>query len=312
MSLPHYQIWARGAQPPHENDSASRLATDAVVDIYHQPKFKLPRDASVFTIGSCFARSIEDAFVAKGFNVTSAGVPLQRDWYIGMRPSHVLTKFNTHSMLAELQRVFGGIELPDDGLVELREGLFWNPQLHCVAQLPRDEALAVKEAAARTVRKIAHANLVIITLGLTEYWFDTQLGVPINDTPVDWLYQRRTKRFEHRNTGFYETHLQAKALCDLIFEVAGPQVRIIVTVSPVPLLRSFSHQDVIVANAYSKSVLRAVAQEISNADDRIDYFPSYEIVTNSPRSVAWEADLRHVRYPTVEAIVAKFERHYFD
>jgi len=55
--------------------------------------------------------------------------------------------------------------------------------------------------------------------------------------------------------------------------------------------------DVVVANTYAKSLLRAVAQEWTSAHDNVHYFPSYEIVQNSDRAATWEPDLRHVKGP---------------
>jgi hypothetical protein len=47
------------------------------------------------------------------------------------------------------------------------------------------------------------------------------------------------------------------------------------TVSPVPLYLTFSGEDIIVANTYSKSVLRAACDAVENSREHVDYFPSY-------------------------------------
>ena len=52
-------------------------------------------------------------------------------------------------------------------------------------------------------------------------------------------------------------------------------MKIVLTVYPVPFSDTFSGQDVIVANTYSKSVLRCVAQDLTELYDHVDYFPSY-------------------------------------
>lgn len=66
------------------------------------------------------------------------------------------------------------------------------------------------------------------------------------------------------------------------------------TVSPVPLYLTFSGEDIIVANTYSKSVLRAVCNAVENSRKRVDYFPSYEAVTLSTRFIL-EKDRRYVK-----------------
>jgi hypothetical protein len=67
-----------------------------------------------------------------------------------------------------------------------------------------------------------------------------------------------------------------------------------------------------VANTYAKSLLRAVAQEWAAAHGNVDYFPSYEIVLNSDRAAAWEADLRHVKGAGAQHIMELFVRRYLE
>jgi hypothetical protein len=80
----------------------------------------------------------------------------------------------------------------------------------------------------------------------------------------------------------------------------------LVTVSPVPFSDTFSGQGVVIANTYSKSVLRAVAQDWARSSERVDYFPSYEMVMLSAPDAAWLPDHRHVHREHVEKIVETF------
>ncbi len=75
------------------------------------------------------------------------------------------------------------------------------------------------------------------------------------------------------------------------------------TTSPVVLARTFTDKDIIVANNHSKSVLRAVAGEVSDECARVDYFPSYEIATIGPREQVWDDDLIHVKSNFVARIM---------
>lgn len=87
-------------------------------------------------------------------------------------------------------------------------------------------------------------------------------------------------------------------------------LQIVVTVSPIPLMATFTDSDIVIANTYSKSTLRTVAQEWSDAHSNIHYFPSYEIVMNSNRSVAWADDLRHASGNIVQFIMDFFIKSY--
>ena len=67
---------------------------------------------------------------------------------------------------------------------------------------------------------------------------------------------------------------------DLMREV-NPDLKFILTVSPVPLTATKSNKHVLVATMHSKSILRAVAGQVAANRVYVDYFPSYEII-NSP------------------------------
>ena len=88
-------------------------------------------------------------------------------------------------------------------------------------------------------------------------------------------------------------------------------IRVILTVSPVPLNVTFSGFDITQANTLSKATLRTVAQEIADRDDMIDYFPSYEMVMLSDPEIAWYPDYRHVRVEMVKRIMKVFIDNYF-
>ena len=78
-----------------------------------------------------------------------------------------------------------------------------------------------------------------------------------------------------------------------------------------PLLATFRDMDVLVANAYSKSVQRAALDEFLLDKSGVDYFPSYEFVTLSNPTVAWSrGDYRHVSQDVINRIMSNVLTHY--
>ena len=63
---------------------------------------------------------------------------------------------------------------------------------------------------------------------------------------------------------------------------ANRGLRFLLTVSPVPLTATNSGNHVLVATVDSKSRLRAVAGQLARTVSRVDYFPSYEIISAPP------------------------------
>jgi hypothetical protein len=70
------------------------------------------------------------------------------------------------------------------------------------------------------------------------------------------------------------------------------------------------NEDVIVANTMSKSTLRYVAGTLAEKYEYVDYFPSFEIIMNSPREITWEPDHAHVKAEAVSFVVKTFIGHY--
>ena len=87
----------------------------------------------------------------------------------------------------------------------------------------------------------------------------------------------------------------------------GKPFKCLLTVSPVPLTATASGNHILTSTIYSKSTLRSVAGQLSSMQKHIDYFPSYEIVTN-PRmhSIAFSDNLRSIREETVEIVMSHF------
>ncbi len=80
------------------------------------------------------------------------------------------------------------------------------------------------------------------------------------------------------------------------------------TVSPVPLTATASKEHVLVATTYSKSILRSAAGELSLSRDDVDYFPSYELISQPPTfGKFYESNLRSVKPEGVDYVMKHFE-----
>jgi hypothetical protein len=136
--------------------------------------------------------------------------------------------------------------------------------------------------------------VVFLTLGLVEVWYDALARVYLNSTPTEEMKRAFPDRYKFYVKSYPENFANMERIYDLLTKYGHPNLRIVVTVSPVPLMATYSGQDVVLANTYSKGTLRAVAQDWAAMHSNVQYFPSYEIIMNSARDVAWTQDLRHV------------------
>ena len=112
----------------------------------------------------------------------------------------------------------------------------------------------------------------------------------MNSSPGAVFLRKNSKRFQFVNYDVHDIYSELMAFIDLVRLECNPDMRFVLTVSPVPLGVTFQTRDIVIENTNSKSILRVVADEIYRKLDYVDYFPSYEIVMNSPRASAWADD----------------------
>jgi hypothetical protein len=141
-------------------------------------------------------------------------------------------------------------------------------------------------------------------------WRDKIANIFVNTTPIPEALRTHPDRYEVHVTNFIQNLANLEHIHSLLGQFGHPDVQVVVTVSPVPLMTTFSTEDVVLANTYSKSLLRTVAQEWAAAHKNVHYFPSYEIVQNSERAITWEEDLRHVQGKVVNHIMNLFLGNY--
>ena len=306
-----YAVTMRTKSSKWPDRSSDRIEPQCLPAI--TPRFTIKRDASVFTIGSCFARHIEFALADHGLTVPALAfrVPPEELWAgTGLRTG-ILNKYTPFSMLNEVEALLGDGD-GSEFLIESGEDRWWDGQLHTTESVPLARALK-RRLKIRTLYDDAIRNsaLVIITLGLTEAWWDAERQIYLNETAPKPLVDRYPGRFFFELLSIEKIIGAVRRLTALLHGI-NPDQKVLLTVSPVPFARSFSGKDAIIANSYSKSALRVAAEICAAEHDWVDYYPSYESVTSSDRALAWEDDLVHVRPEMIKANVDRMVRVYID
>jgi hypothetical protein len=219
--------------------------------------------------------------------------------------SGVLNKYTPHSMLNEVMFAFGN----SDGrefLIEIDDSLCFDEQLHANVPVTIERALE-RRAEIRSLYKdaVRRSRVVVVTLGLIESWWDSKNELFLNETPKKKVLELHPDRFFFKVLDIHETLVSVRDLILTLKANGHPDQKVLLTVSPVPIQRTFSGRDAITANTYSKSALRVAAEMTVSEFDWVDYYPSFESVTHTDRNLAWKDDLVHV---TEEVIAANVER----
>lgn len=294
--------------------------TNKLFTVPKKPIFS--RQDNIFTIGSCFAERIRSFLTADGFRVGPPTdlIPMDADRYsIDRLPRYPhLDYYNSFTIRQEFERHIGEWRQdPDDYWIikdPVWEGdvAYQDPYRRALfGRTPDDLREAIKQTDAAIDAGIRDADVFFMTMGMAEVFRNVRSGHVACQKPG---YAKGGGELEtefHMST-YEENYANVRRIVEIIGSVR-PDARVVVTVSPVPLARTFSDNDIVAANSEGKSVLRAALGAIARDFEQVTYFPSYELVTaNSPFS--WrEDDGRHVSDWIVAQIVSAFrEAHCVD
>ncbi len=301
-----YQRWRHAIShtPPQDVDPVVRA------------KFTITGTDRIATAGSCFAQHIARALGAHGYPilVTEPAHPLlppdlAEQFGYGLYTARTGNIYTARQLLQLAQRAYGQRHPADDCWEQ--DGRFYDPFRPGIQpggfasrrEYERDRAQHF--AAVRTAFETM--DVLVFTLGLTECWSHSDGCVyPVCPGTVAGVFDPAVHRF--LNFSVTETVADFTSFLDLV-RARNPRLRVILTVSPVPLAATALDRHVLVSTTYSKSVLR-VAAEMLAEDPGVQYFPSYEIVTGAfTEGRYFAADRRAVTEAGVDHVMRLFLHH---
>ncbi|WP_242138435.1 GSCFA domain-containing protein [Sphingomonas sp. TREG-RG-20F-R18-01] len=304
-SLPDAAFWRRSvAACPGDS-------VDPVVDI----PFRLFRRDRIATAGSCFAQHLSRELRAAGFApiVAEGNPPDPRDVAAHAAFSAAYGNIYTARQLLQLfERAFG-LRDPHDTAWRRADGRYVDPFRPTMYTAGFDSPEAVATARVghldAVCRMFETCDVFIFTLGLTECWIADADGAVFPITPgVEADPGSGAYRFH--NMTVEEVVDDMRRLLAMLREV-NPRVRVLLTVSPVPLIATYVSRHVLVSTIASKAILRVAADMLSESEPDLAYFPSYEIITGpQARGRYFEADLRSITADGVAHVMRVFSRHY--
>jgi hypothetical protein len=289
---PAHFSWYRGEHTNY-NPTKVNLFEQGAIDQYIL-KGWLPeapfiaKATPIVAFGSCFAAHISRYLRERGYNVLGKG--LKRNAYVIRFGEGMVNSF---AIRQQFEWAFEGREF-NEGLWRDKSGALVRPEDDV-----RQSTLSIFQS----------ADVFILTFGLSEVWYDKSTG------DVFWRAVP-SEAFDPQRHGFRVSTVEEnldnmRAIVDLIRR-HRPGAKIVMTLSPVPLIATFRPVSCISANSVSKAVLRVAIDELvrsGSGGSDLFYFPSYEIVTGYFRN-PYGLDNRHVRPEVVNTIMEAFSRHY--
>ncbi|HEX8047394.1 GSCFA domain-containing protein [Rhizobium sp.] len=264
------------------------------------PGFQMRRGDKIFTIGSCFARNIEEVLVVHGFNVPVKAFTLAGP-EIALPPNHILNEYNAGTTMQRIESVCDLFEYTDEMGIEETDKGFLDLFLHVLTLPTSYDRLIERRREIQTLYKeMLSSDVVILTMGLIEAWYDNTFNCYLNKTPSNMLIRADESRFSFHRFELDDVVKRMSRGIEVALEFGVKNI--LLTVSPVPLETTFTRDGSVLANSYSKAVLRVAADILSKKYPQVDYFPSYEIVTSFGTG-GYVEDNVHVKEDVVEQVV---------
>lgn len=280
-------------------------------DLFYRDRYPIiDKYTAIGSAGSCFAQRIAHQLQKSGFNYVIEEDDLPSDYPIQdltkskfrLAPARIGTLFNTPSMRQMVERGFGYWN-PEFILAE-DKGKIIDPFRTSKNLYDDYEGFLVdyKKHSAALNKALNKCDVFILTLGLTEAWYFAHSGKYTSISP----HKINPLLIRQKNLSVEENIDELEKLY-AIYKRHKPSIKFIVSVSPIPLNKTFSKKNHVVCSSFlSKSILRVAAEEFSkNHPDNVFYFPSFETVMYGCKD-PWEKDKRHVNPHAVERVMDLF------
>jgi hypothetical protein len=242
----------------------------------------LPRDSNIFTIGSCFAQTIHDALVAAGIN-------------------------SRHLTLAE------ALNTPPCALLLLERLRGKDGKM--IGHFVEDRIIdPLKMFELRGYLPTASAFVLTLGVALQPFHEDGFPIIHLTKSTVGPKWLTNGNSFHMLSVDEIRSYIERSIES---IRAIRPDLPVILTLSPIPMMNSVNHPSPVVQDCISKSNIRAaIAMTIEEQIPNVYYWPSFEIVRwlgghIGPFFGIEEQDQRHVAPSCIRLITDLFIERYF-
>ncbi len=232
-------------------------------------------------VGSCFTENIGSKLK-------------QHKFFVMENPNGIL--FNPASIAKSVQSYIAGKQYTEADLFYQNES--WNSWEHHTrfSHPQKEECLRVINESQQAAHQfLQEANWLLLTVGSA---FIYELG---NKQVVANCHKVPTDKFDKRLLSIEEIKKMLNEMLQQVFTF-NPGIKIIFTISPVRHLR-----DGFVENNRSKAALIQAIHQLVDENEKLFYFPAYELVIDDLRDYRFYAeDMVHPNYAATNYVWEKF------
>jgi len=268
------------------NKQQMREATSEVVlRGLRPPTAIIEPETKVLALGSCFAANFAEWLARNGYNWER---PESCDALLRNPFENVLV------VAQQFRWAFGELD---------PSNLYW-------INREKERIFATDERRDGMQKLLSDTEVFVITLTLSELWYDKQTGEPLwRVAPMD---MHDPDRHGFKVLSCADT-IAAFETIERIRAQWIPESKIIYTVSPMPLMATFRNLSPLVASSASKAIVRASLDEFLRGRDDFNqqyfYFPGYEIVT-AMTTDPFVTDNQHLHDYIIDGVLQLFAETY--
>lgn len=293
-----HQRWDQGVEAQLEN-----LPQDLP-----SARFLFDRHSNLASAGSCFARHLAALLKQENFNylVYEHAPPFLSRAQQEQASRYSATYgeiYSSRQLLQLFQAATGQRSYSEPP---------WKHNNHWIDPFRPREHLFSSEAEVQLAKK-AHlfqvkklfleADIFIFTLGLTEIWQNCA-GDVLPVCPGGRFGVFAEEQYHFHNLSLADNLAAMRCFCTALKQL-NPKIRLILTLSPVPLSITHEPTHVLLASEISKARLRLCIQELLNEFDWLDYFPAYEWVKLQPERY-FNNNQRQINPLSIRPILQRF------
>lgn len=297
--IPDYCFWKKSV--------ANRRPED--IDPVVSPRFQIAPDTKVATAGSCFAQHISRSLRTSGYTyLATEDMPDKATF--SARYGNIYT---ARQLLQLWQRAYGQLKPVDTAWpANSRFRDPFRPEIEPEGFASIEELVDSRERHLAAVREMFETlDVFVFTLGLTEAWRSRKDGSVFPLAPGVVTSEINKLDYEFVNFDIQEVQEDLFTFLDCFSTCMRRDAKVLLTVSPVPLIATYENRHALVSTTYSKAVLRVAVDACLRRYPWVDYLPSYEIITGpASRGAYFEDDLRSIAPEGVAHVMGVFFRHY--
>lgn len=287
--------WYKG-QHCHKFPYDRPVTVEDVLYGWRPPQKLITGETKVLAFGSCFAEYFVKFLAQRGYNRWQLPSEQHSHSEENLLLALPVTFENIFVIVQQIRWAFGEFT---------PAARLWYTRDKCYFE-------ATEERRDKVRRSFEEGDVLVLTPGLSEVWFDRIEDEPMWGTIPSHLYE--PDRHVCRTATVAET-LGALYELDRLAERFLAGKRFIFTLSPIPLIATFRDQSPITANQSSKAILRAALDEFLSdrkiAQKSRYHFPSYELVFHMFER-PFLPDNRHICPEVAGAILDIFSNLYTD